>query len=324
VSPELEVGRFLTDVAAFPNIVPVAGAVEYFDAEGTAHAVAILQGWVQNQGDGWDYTVNYLVRFLQDYRAADPPPEGTHGLYLEFARTLGSRTAELHRALALPSTDQAFGSEPITESDIESWRARVREDAENTFATLEAASTLPDGAREVARQLLARRSALLERIDRVSVGELRAVKIRHHGDLHLGQVLLQRNDVVFVDFEGEPARPLAERRAKHSPLRDVAGMLRSFIYARHAALRRVRNETGDAPETWERMLDDWEHATRETYLQAYDRVARDARLLDGIGANRNLLELFELEKALYELRYEIANRPDWITIPLSNLAQMAG
>ncbi|RPI62073.1 MAG: alpha-amylase, partial [Lysobacterales bacterium] len=321
VSPELEVGRFLTDVAAFPNTVPVAGAVEYFDADGTPHAVAILQGWVQNQGDGWDYTVNYLVRFLQDHRAVDAPPEGAHGLYLELARTLGSRTAELHRALGLPSTDPAFGSEPITASDVEHWRARVREEAERTLAALEGASALPDAVQDPARRLLAHRAALLERIDRVSAGEPRAVKIRHHGDLHLGQVLLQRNDVVFVDFEGEPARPLAERRAKHSPLRDVASMLRSFVYARHAALRRVPKEAGDDPRRWERMLADWERATRETYLQAYDLVARDAHLYESLEANRSLLDLFELEKALYELRYEIANRPDWASIPLSSLVQ---
>jgi maltose alpha-D-glucosyltransferase/alpha-amylase len=324
VSPELEVGRFLTDVAAFPNTVPIAGAVEYFDAEGTPHAVAILQGWVQNQGDGWDYTVNYLVRFLQDHRAVDSPHEDAHGLYLEFARTLGTRTAQLHRALGFPSTDPAFGSEPINASDVERWRARVREETDRTFAALEGASGLSEGLQEGARQLVARRAALLARIDRVSAGERHAVKIRHHGDLHLGQVLLQRNDVVFVDFEGEPARPLAERRAKHSPLRDVAGMLRSFVYARHAAVRRVPKESGDDRERWERMLSDWERATRETYLHAYDLVARDASLYDGIEANRDLLELFELEKALYELRYEIANRPDWASIPLSDLMQSTG
>ncbi len=324
VSPELEVGRFLTDAAAFPSTVPVAGAVEYFDAEGTPHAVAILQGWVQNQGDAWDYTVNYLVRFLQDHRAVDPPTEGAHGLYLELARTLGTRTAELHRALGFPSTDPAFGSEPITASDVERWRGRVREEAEHTFAAIEGTSAPAGDAENAAQQLLARRAALLERIDRVTVSDRRAVKIRHHGDLHLGQVLLQRNDVVFVDFEGEPARPLAERRAKHSPLRDVAGMLRSFVYARHAALRRVPKEPGDDRQRWERMLSGWESATRETYLRAYDVVARAAELHDGIEANRDLLALFELEKALYELRYELANRPDWVSIPLSDLVQAAG
>jgi maltose alpha-D-glucosyltransferase/alpha-amylase len=323
VSPELEVGRFLTDVAAFPNTVPVAGAVEYVDAEGTPHAIAILQGWVQNQGDCWDYTVNYLVRFLQDHRAVDAATEGAHGLYLELARTLGTRTAELHRALGLPSTDAAFGSEPITASDVEGWRARVRAEAERTLAALEAATALPEGVHDAARLLLARRAALLERIDGVAAGERPAVKIRHHGDLHLGQVLLQRNDVVFVDFEGEPARPLAERRAKQSPLRDVAGMLRSFVYARHAALRRIPKEPGDNRERWQGMLTDWERATRESYLHAYDVVARDAGLFEGIEANRSLLELFELEKALYELRYEIANRPDWVSIPLSALVDTA-
>ena len=324
VSPEIEIGRFLTDVAKFPNAVPIAGAAEYFDEKDTQHAVVLLQAWVQNQGDGWDYTVNYLVRFLEDRRTVGPPPEGSHGLYLEFARTLGQRTAELHAALALPSTDPAFGPEPVTPQDLDAWRRRVHEETARTLALLEEPERLPENLQPMRLELLARRDALLARIDASVPRELRALKTRTHGDLHLGQVLLQRNDVVFVDFEGEPARPLAERRAKHSPLRDVACMLRSFEYARHAALRRVPSEPGDDRHGWEQLLAAWQRDVRETFLHSYDRTARAAQLYESLDAGRGLLTLFELEKALYELRYELENRPDWVPIPLTSLMETAG
>ncbi|MGH8286515.1 MAG: maltose alpha-D-glucosyltransferase [Steroidobacteraceae bacterium] len=324
VSPELEIGRFLTDVAGFPNTVPIAGVAEYFDAKGTPHAVVLLQAWVQNQGDAWDYTVNYLARFIEDHRTAAPLPEVSHGLYLEFARTLGRRVGELHRALALPSSDPAFGREDVSAEDLARWRARVHEEATRTFALLDAAEGFPESVQAARLELLARRDALLARIDTSVPRELQALKTRHHGDLHLGQVLLQRNDVVFVDFEGEPARPLAERRARHSSLRDVAGMLRSFTYARHAALRRVPSEPGDDRVRWADLLAGWERETRATFLASYDEIARTASLYESLEASQGLVMLFELEKALYELRYEHANRPDWIAIPLASLLEAAG
>jgi maltose alpha-D-glucosyltransferase / alpha-amylase len=321
VSPEIEIGRFLTEVAKFPNIVPIAGTGEYVDDKGTPYAVALLQAWVQNQGDGWDYSVNYLVRFLEDRRRAGQTPDGSHGLYLEFARTLGQRTAELHAALAIPGTDAAFAPEPVTPADIAEWRSRVHQEALHTLALLERSEGLTEAAQTMRRELLARRNALAGRIDAAIPAGWRALKTRLHGDLHLSQVLLQRNDVVFVDFEGEPARPLAERRAKHSSLRDVAGMLRSFDYARHAALRRVPPEAGDDVRAWEQMLSGWERAVRDTFLASYDRVAHAAGLYESLDASRSVLALFELEKALYELRYELANRPDWAPIPLASLLE---
>jgi maltose alpha-D-glucosyltransferase / alpha-amylase len=323
MSPELEIGRFLTEVAQFPNIVPIAGSAEYCDASGTPHAVLLLQAWVQNQGDGWDYTVNYLVRHIEDRRSASPEAETSHGLYLEFARTLGKRTAELHRALALPSVDPAFGPERITAEDLASWRARVREEAVRTLELLEQSQNLFEEIGAARLELLGRRDALLERIEAMVPRELHALKIRHHGDLHLSQVLLRRDDVVFVDFEGEPARPLHERRAKLSPLRDVAGMLRSFNYARHTALRRAPAEPGEDRQRWAHMLAAWEVDTRHAFLLAYDGPARDAGIYEALEDNRGLIALFELEKTLYELRYELANRPDWAWIPLASLLEAA-
>jgi maltose alpha-D-glucosyltransferase / alpha-amylase len=323
VSPELEVGRFLTDVARFPNIVPIAGAAEYYDGEGTPHAIALLQAWVQNQGDAWDYTVNYLVRFLEDRRSAAHATETSHGLYLEFARTLGRRTAELHGALAMPGGDGAFGREEVSRQDLTHWRDRVHEEAVRTLEQLEQAEGLAPDVVALRTTLLARRERLLERARAIGPAEMCGPKIRLHGDLHLGQVLLQRDDVVFVDFEGEPARPLAERRTKHSPLRDVAGVLRSFDYARHAALRRVPSQPGEDRARWHELTTAWERETREVFLRAYTTSARSVGLYDSLEACRSLLALFELEKALYELRYELENRPDWVAIPLTSLLEAA-
>jgi maltose alpha-D-glucosyltransferase/alpha-amylase len=303
VNPELEVGRFLTEVARFPNCVPVAGAIEYTGADGTLMTLALLQAYVANQGDGWSYTLDYLDRFLEGQRtAAEPPP----------ADVLGTRTAEMHRALAAPSGDPAFDPEPLAAADLEQWKRNVHADALATFALVERRrSGYPAPARDEMQALLAQRERLLRRIDRCALPAAAPPKTRYHGDYHLGQVLVSRNDFVIIDFEGEPARPLAERRIKHSALRDVAGMLRSFDYARWTALRRAAQAHGDDGRL-EPLVQDWQQAARRSFLEAYDK-ARGGAPLESL---RGLLELFELEKALYELRYEIGNRPGWVRIPL--------
>jgi maltose alpha-D-glucosyltransferase/alpha-amylase len=145
------------------------------------------------------------------------------------------------------------------------------------------------------------------------------LKIRHHGDYHLGQVLLKRNDFIIVDFEGEPARPLAERRAKSSPLRDVAGMFRSFTYARRAALQRCSITSSEDCAKWDPLLEQWEQETRKVFLRVYDDIACAAGLYPSFEKMVPLLTLFEIEKALYEVRYELANRPDWAGIPMRSL-----
>jgi maltose alpha-D-glucosyltransferase/alpha-amylase len=146
------------------------------------------------------------------------------------------------------------------------------------------------------------------------------LKIRHHGDYHLGQVLLKRNDFVIVDFEGEPGRPLAERRVKHSPLRDVAGMLRSFSYARRSALQRCTAQTSEDCTRFDSLLDKWEGDARQTFIRIYDSIAQPSGLYKSLEEIQPLLTLFEVEKALYEVRYELNNRPDWTSIPLRSLS----
>jgi maltose alpha-D-glucosyltransferase / alpha-amylase len=327
LNPELEIGRYLTDVAHFPNCVPVAGAIEYRGEDGTLYTLALLQAFVQNQGDGWDFTLNYLVRFLEDRRGGGTVAKDAHGVYFALMQTLAKRTAELHVALAAETKDPAFVPEPITADDLRIWHASIRADARDTLPLLSATEPLAEGLREDATTLLERRGALDQRIDsllaQLKGGDSRGVKIRHHGDFHLGQVLVRRNDFMIVDFEGEPSRSLDERRIKHSPLRDLAGMFRSFTYARQAALQRCSITSSESCAKWDPLLTDWEQETRAIFLRVYDEIARAAGLYPSLAQARPLLELFEIEKALYELRYELRNRPDWAGIPLRSLVAFA-
>jgi maltose alpha-D-glucosyltransferase/alpha-amylase len=305
VHPELEVGRYLTEVAHFPNCVPLAGTVEYQPKEGAPSALVLLQAYVPNQGDGWSYTLAYLGRFIEMRRDA----EG-HDAYIALIQVLATRTAELHRAFALKSGDPAFEPEPFSAQDFEAWRARVRQEAEETLARLEGL--------ENAKPL--NRAKLLALIDACRPPQHPTLRTRHHGDYHLGQVLLANNDFVIIDFEGEPSRPLAESRQKHTPLRDVAGMLRSFSYA-HGAVQKGER----AQPSLEKLtpgLADWEKKTRRAFLEAYMAAAAGSGLYHSLADVRGLLALAELEKLLYELRYEMANRPDWVDIPLSGLTTL--
>jgi maltose alpha-D-glucosyltransferase/alpha-amylase len=328
VNPEVEMGRFLTEVAHFAHCVPLVGAVEYRTADGAVMTLALLQAYVGNQGDGWAYTSSYLGRFLDEAGTPAPAPEpaeeNVHGGYVTMIETLATRTAELHRALAQVTGDSAFDPEPATAEDYARWVAHVREQAVATLDLLASrADSLPEPRLAEARALLAERESLLAAIARCPMPRAATLKTRHHGDYHLGQVLVSRNDFIIIDFEGEPGRTFAERRIKNSPLRDVAGMLRSFSYARAAALQRLP-ETSATLERQRTLAADWEQQTRAAFLAAYDAAARGAGLYASFADVEGLLRLFELEKSLYELRYEIDNRPDWIGVPLRGVAQLVG
>ncbi|MCC6611091.1 MAG: maltose alpha-D-glucosyltransferase [Burkholderiales bacterium] len=322
-SVELEVGRFLTEEARFRNCVPVAGALEYVPAEGAASTLALVQAYVPNQGDGWGYTVDYLERYLEEQRtAAAPPPADVHGAYLALAHTLGQRTAELHCALARGTG--AFAPEPLDDADIADWKRRAQGDARAALALLEERlGTLPEAARADARALLDRQQAVLDRIASCAPSPQAMLKIRHHGDYHLGQVLIASNDFVIIDFEGEPERGFEERRRKGSPLRDVAGMVRSFDYAQRTALRRTAQSDAEAARLGP-LARAWATEARASFLAAYDEGTRTSRLYGAPAAARDLLRLFELDKALYELRYELGNRPDWVQIPVQGILALVG
>jgi len=321
LNPELEMGRFLTEVAGYPHCVPVAGALEYFGNDGSVMTLALVQAYVPNQGSGWDYTLGYVERFLEAQRTSEGGvPDGTHGGFLALARTLGQRTAELHGALAKRSGNPAFDPEPVVAEDLVAWRQRASDEATSTMALLrERLPDLPAAVQQDAKLLLARQAALMARITTQSSAEVSGLKTRYHGDYHLGQVLVAGNDFVLIDFEGEPARTFDERRTKGPALRDVAGMLRSFNYARWSALKRAAHNAEERTRLGA-AAQDWELATRAAFLVGYE----DASPVSGRASNAALMGLFELEKACYELRYELNNRLDWVQVPMHGILTLIG
>jgi maltose alpha-D-glucosyltransferase/alpha-amylase len=288
----------------------------------------VLMDYIANQGDAWGFTLDYLKRFFEN---ADLLPsealettEERHDTYLSRLRVLGHRTAQLHAALARPTDDPAFSPEPVTESYIDGLRAAVDKWVDNAVSALQRVeSGLPEGDRNYALKVLSQKDNLHARIRAADLTGVDALRTRCHGDLHLGQVIVIEDDFLFTDFEGEPARPLAERRNKQLPLRDVAGMLRSFDYGAAVALRERAGTRPESRESLEQLATDWRIQAESTFLEAYHEYIADcaAHPTDPDKA-RALLDLFMLEKALYEVCYEAANRPDWIRIPLEGVAQI--
>jgi len=335
-NPELEVGRFLTEVAGFENTPPLAGAAQYRGRNGEI-TLAILQGFVPNQGDGWAFVLDQLGRHLEEpppspYTPGDgedertASPEETDVFFLGLMRTLGYRTGELHKAFATPTDDPAFAIEPVGREEFRGWVEGVRGEMEETLALLERRrGALPEWLQGRVDELLAGRELLEERLDKIGAMDVRATKSRHHGDYHLGQVLVASNDFQIIDFEGEPARPLEERRRKHSPLRDVAGMLRSFNYAAYSALRSATAERSEDEDTLQERVALWEERVREAFLEGYEGGEMgSASHVENREHRGALVALFTLEKALYEVRYELDNRPDWIHIPIGGILGLIG
>jgi maltose alpha-D-glucosyltransferase/alpha-amylase len=331
VHPELEVGRFLTDVAGYANTPALLGSVEMIGADGTPTALAVLQAFVRNQGDGWGYTQDYLGRYLDDaaIRAhagsvEDGAEAADHSLYLALAETMGRRVAELHRALAIETDDPAFRSEPVQQDDRRLWLDQVKKEAGKARRSLEnALETLDAETRAIADDLLAHwdrvdgliESALPEGVD--------LMKTRFHGDLHLGQLVVAKDDVYILDFEGEPARDVNQRRLKHMPLKDVAGMVRSFNYAAWAALFDRQVVQPDVMADLGPTVDTWEAQVVETFLDGYHDTIGDCGSVPADPAQfQSLLDLFILEKAFYEIGYETANRPAWARIPIRGVHRL--
>jgi trehalose synthase-fused probable maltokinase len=274
-NPELEIGAFLAR-KDFPGVPPLLGAISVTGAVNAT--VAVAHAYVRVESDGWSYVLDRL-------REGAPP--------VEDVRALGDRIGALHATLASETADRDFAPEPIRREDLRGWTQSLLAELDRTVEV----------ARTAVPQIQARRAALAERIERLQQIEPSGVRIRQHGDLHLGQVLRSGGEWLVFDFEGEPARPLSERRAKHSPLKDVAGMLRSFAYAAATAKR---------PDAVTPL--------REAFLAGWRSRARDLLPRDERSAVV-LLESLELEKLLYELRYEIGHRPDWVAIPTRDLLE---
>ncbi|HET7588520.1 MAG TPA: maltose alpha-D-glucosyltransferase [Gammaproteobacteria bacterium] len=326
--PEMEVGRFLTRVG-FGNTPPLLGTVERVDADGTTTALAVLQGFVENQGDGFRETVEHLERRLEEQALAAPADDESdapslHDFFVNLIGTLGRRTAELHHALATDTGDPAFDPEPVRAADIRAWRTAARKQANQAFATLKRVrKNLSEPARAMVDALAERKAECLAVIDSLSAGSYDAAKTRIHGDYHLGQVLVAQNDWVILDFEGEPAKTLAERRGKYSPLRDVAGLLRSLDYAAWTALGKLDREAKPPGEMVVGFAREWRDAAAQSFLTAYHEAILGARSWpDDAVAARRWLDLFMLEKACYEIVYEANNRPDWVPIPVRGVMEV--
>lgn len=283
--------------------------------------LAIMQRFVENQGDLWSITLEHLARLLTgpDQGPQAAAENAAAGFHLGRMGLLGRRVAELHRALARATGDTRFDPEPVSAADVEQWKREALDELDAALAALGPGS--PGGLRLAqAREALARRIAGCLAAPGATAG---LFKSRFHGDLHLGQVLAAQDDFVIVDFEGEPARPVERRRQKSCVLRDVAGLLRSFSYAAHAALARLE-PGGPGVEAATRALGDWERDAARHFVEGYAKAAEGLSTVPAdAAAFEGLVELFLVEKAAYELRYELAHRPDWVEIPLRGLLGLA-
>ena len=328
IQPELEVTRFLTEKTAFEAAPALLGSIELERADGSRTALVAMFEQVQNQGDAWTVATDALARYLRDHAYTYPPvadDEGQVGalsepklmIQIDPGEVLGRRTGEMHAALATVTGDPAFDPEPVTREFLAEMIDEAKREASEALGILRAsAASAGEANADGVERLLGAEKDILTWFDGFADLKVKSHRTRIHGDYHLGQVLVAKNDVVILDFEGEPGRALEERRRKTSPLRDVAGMLRSFDYAAFAA----RDKAGPADElTMERlgeMAESWRDETSQSFL-AHWSEASGISLNDE--ATSQLLDLFVLHKAFYELRYEAAMRPAWLSIPLRGI-----
>jgi len=350
INPELEIGRFLTERAGFAQVPALSGSIVYEQRGAASRTLGILQAFVPNQGNAWDHTLRALGEYLTRAVRPDAPERSSHGEaastqpgegsrpaapeallegYLQSAELLGRRTAELHIALASAPDDPDFAPEPFSSSCQSALQNAMLEQCERVFALLRGRlGVLPDATRERAETLLTLQGAAEQRLRRLAEAASDGRRIRVHGDYHLGQVLCSNGDFVIIDFEGEPARPLSERRMKHSPLLDVAGMLRSFHYAAHKGTQDWTVSSATTPDCankWPDCVRRWRQSVCSRFLAAYTSTARRASFLPSSpSATEALLDVYLLNKATYELGYELNNRPGWVSIPIEGILEILG
>jgi maltose alpha-D-glucosyltransferase/alpha-amylase len=324
--PEIEIGRFLTDVAGYANAPPLLGAVELHEGE-QCSALAVIHGFIENQGDAWSVTNAYLDRYIDEQRVltGEAKAESTEqAAYLHRMRQIGRRTAELQDALSSRSDIPAFAPEPITTDDMRAWTETLLQQAGRTLDKLDKrAALLTPPVQSLAEALVTRRESVLDRLRGCLRLNIDAMKIRHHGDFHLGQMLFAKDDVFILDFEGEPQRSLEERRRKAPAARDLAGLIRSVDYAATGAFdRAVEAWPDDRPRLFH-ALQTWREASVQTFLAAYRETLANALLWPPEQADADrLLRFFLLEKVFYEIDYELANRPNWLHIPLAGAQRL--
>ena len=343
VNPDLEIIRFLSEHTTFQNSPRYAGSVEYHDDKGQVIVFGLMQEKVENQGDAWTMAVDSVGRYYERVMAKakalklpklmgdtaikfEDSPEVIQELigpgFYERVVRLGQRTAEMHLALASDTANPAFAPENFTgnyqRSLYSSWRKLVRD----RFNLLEKslAKLTPD-AQELAKKVLALEDRILDAFSQIYQARIQATKIRVHGDYHLGQVLFTGKDFVIIDFEGEPGFSFSERRLKKNPLKDVAGMMRSFHYAAFGKLLLNENYRDRDLEFLEQAAEQWQHYVSRYYLWAYmERMGMGTTLSKEY---ETLIRSFLMEKAIYELGYELNNRPDWAIVPLRGIHYLA-
>ena len=321
INPEIELGRYLTETVQFPNTPALLGTAE-LEENGSRAAVAVVHRFLENQGDAWTVTNAYLDRFVEEQRLLTAEAAGhsdEQAAYLHRVEHVGQRVAELQLALAGREDMVDFAPEPISAADIQRWTESLLERAVHTLDHLaRRRSDLADTDRQLVEKVLSARESLASLLHELLPDTLDAVKIRHHGDFHLGQMLIARDDVFIIDFEGEPRRSIEDRRRKAPAARDVAGLIRSIDYSATGALERALKSAPDDEGKIARALEGWRVSAVAAFLAGYRRSLTDLRLWpQSPRAADRLLDFFLLEKAFYEIEYELAHRPDWLRVPLA-------
>lgn len=316
---------YLTE-AAYPNISPLMGSMSRRDAQGEDNLLMIAQGYLSNQGDAWSWTQNNLERAIRDELAEAISEQEQHynalGELADFAGLLGQRLGEMHVVLGAPTQNKDFKPEITTTKDTQAWAKDVGAQLQRALQLLKLnQSQLNPADQALVSELLAQEKAIGGHVQALAKATLGGLRIRVHGDLHLGQVLVVKGDAYLIDFEGEPARPLHERRGKHSPYKDVSGVLRSFDYAAAMALNvQGVDHSPQAQAARRRVTERYLNEARQAFTQAYQAatatLAHDWQDANGQDA---ALTLFSLEKAAYEVAYEAENRPSWLPVPLQGL-----
>ncbi|UZE25807.1 maltose alpha-D-glucosyltransferase [Pseudomonas sp. B21-056] len=325
VHPELEMSAYLT-AAGFSNISPLLGSVIRRDTQGEDALLMIAQGYLSNQGDAWEWTQNNLERALRDELADAVSEQEQHynalGELKDFAGMLGQRLGEMHQVLAQATDDPDFTPQKTTAKDAQAIGRDVAAQVENALRLLKQhQNQLNPADQTMVARLLEQKKIVLAHVQELAGKAVGGLRIRVHGDLHLGQVLVIKGDAYLIDFEGEPARPLHERRGKHSPYKDVSGVLRSFDYAAAMAIHlHTVDSTADADAARQRVADRYLTEARQAFVQAYRLAAASLahEWKDAEGEDA-ALALFGLEKAAYEVAYEAENRPAWLPVPLHGL-----
>ena len=314
INPEVEMLRHLTK-CSYANTPALLGEIAMMQEDGDVYSLIVAQAFLENQGDAWQYTIGYLNRFMDSMgvEGRTEEDEGDHlNAYANFARAVGTRLSQLHKLLARPSDDPAFAPERVTTQQAKSWGTAAMAQVDAAMATIEQqTSYVSEEAAEASKFLCKHRTKFSKLLSCLAAKGVGSQATRIHGDFHLGQVLVTSGDAWIIDFEGEPAKSVAQRRAKASPVRDVAGLLRSFDYATAAALQgSITAQKNHAAASLSRFYD----VMHNEFITSYNALNSEI--------TPELLDLFLIEKAAYEICYEAANRPSWIGVPICGLAKI--